>query len=81
MDGQDGFIYLSLTLSKLPSGSPSPKPVSIPLAHPIYGPQYDTRACLFVKDPETETKQQFDGSDVPCLAEVMGFDRLKKEFH
>ena len=37
--------------------------------------------CVFVKDPETEFRQQIEDMKLPCIAEVIGFDRLKRDFH
>jgi ribosome biogenesis protein UTP30 len=39
-----------------------------------------SRVCIFVKDPEIEFKSILNKLDVPCVAEVIGFDRLTKEF-
>ena len=36
--------------------------------------------CIFVKDPESAFKQQIADLDIPCIAEVIGFDRLRREF-
>lgn len=50
------------------------------LPHPIYGADYNTRACLFVRDPDSDIKNKLSDADVPCLAEVVGYDRLNREF-
>jgi ribosome biogenesis protein UTP30 len=34
-----------------------------------------------LKDPESEIKKQLEDADVPCVAEVVGYDRLKRDFH
>jgi len=59
---------------------PSPKPIMTELPHPIYGSDYNTRACLFVRDPESDMKKKLENADVPCLGEVIGYDRLNREF-
>lgn len=78
-DDDDTFIQLSFTLTKLPMQA-SPKPIQVELPKAIFGPDYNTRACLFVRDPETDIKSQLENSDVPCLAQVVGYDRLNREF-
>jgi len=35
---------------------------------------------LIVKDPESDFKKQIEDMDIPCIAEVIGFDRLKRDF-
>lgn len=36
---------------------------------------------MFVKDPEADFKEQISDLNIPCIAEVIGFDRLRREFH
>ena len=79
VDEEDCYINLSFTLTQMPT-RPSPKPVQVTLPHPITSAKYNSRACLFVKDPESEFKKQIEDMDVPCIAEVIGFDRLKRDF-
>ena len=43
--------------------------------------KYNTRACIFVKDPESDFKRQIEDMNIPCIAEAIGFDRLKRDFH
>jgi ribosome biogenesis protein UTP30 len=33
-----------------------------------------------VKDPEADFRKQIEDMDIPCIAEVIGFDRLKRDF-
>jgi ribosome biogenesis protein UTP30 len=33
-----------------------------------------------VKDPEEDFKEQIADLDIPCIAEVIGFDRLRRDF-
>lgn len=75
----DKFITVNILLSEIPTKY-SPKPLQIPIPHPIYGPQYGTRACLFIKDPEREFLDKIQDLNVPCLAKCIPFRKLKKEF-
>lgn len=79
-DDEDCFINLSFTLTQLPM-RPSPRPVQIELPHPITSAEYNTRACVFVKDPESAFRKEIASMDIGCIAEVIGFDRLKRDFH
>ena len=47
---------------------------------PFNTKKYDTRVCVFVKDPEEEMKKEISDLKIPCVAEVIGFDRLRREF-
>jgi len=51
------------------------------VAKPFNSKKFDTRVCLIVKDPETDFRSQIEKLDIPCIAEVIGFDRLKRDFH
>jgi len=35
---------------------------------------------LIVKDPESDFKRQIEDMNIPCIAEVIGFDRLRREY-
>ena len=59
---------------------PTPRPFQVKIPHPIYGPKQDTRALLIVKDPERDFKDQVEDLSIPCVAEVMGYKRLMKDF-
>lgn len=48
---------------------------------PFHSKKFDTRVCIFVKDPEADFRKQIADLDIPCVAEVIGFDRLKRDFH
>ena len=48
---------------------------------PFNSSKHDTRICIFVKDPEADFKAQIASLKIPCIAEVIGFDRLKRDFH
>ncbi|CAI2372532.1 unnamed protein product [Moneuplotes crassus] len=79
LGNEDKFITVNILLSEVPTQY-SPKPLRIPIPHPIYGAKYDTRACLFIKDPEREFLDKIEDMDVPCLAKCIPYKTLKKEF-
>lgn len=66
-------------MSHLPQ-KPSPKPHLIELKAPIYSSEYKTRVCMLVKDPAREFKDEIEDMDIPCIAKVIGFDKLRREF-
>lgn len=70
---------LTFTLTKVPL-NPSPKPLLIELAKPMHSAENNSRICLIVKDPEQETKDILANLDVPTIADVIGVDRLKREY-
>ena len=74
---EDDAIHLSFTLTQVPQ-KPSPKPLMIPLEHPFASEQ--RRVCVFVKDPARALKDQLCKVDVPCIAKVIGYDKLKRNF-
>jgi len=39
------------------------------------------RVCVFAKDPARALKDQLLKVDVPCIAKVIGYDKLKRNFH
>ena len=45
----------------------------------LHSKPFDTRICLIVKDPEADFRKQIEDMDIPCIAEVIGFDRLKRD--
>ena len=76
---EDDFIYVTITLSKVPSKF-SPRPAQIPLTHPIYGPEYLTHVCALVKDPARKFKDMVQDLEVPCLAKVIGYNKLLRNY-
>ena len=76
---EDKFITVNILLSEVPTKY-SPKPLRIPVPHPIYGKKYDTRACLFIKDPEREFLDKIQDLDLPCLSKCITYKTLKKEY-
>ena len=72
-------IHLGFTLTKVPV-TPTPRPLQIKIPHPFNCKDNDTRVCVFVKDPESAFRKQIESLDIPCIAEVIGFDRLRRDF-
>ena len=72
-------MHLSFTLNQLPS-KPTPRPLQFAVPAPFNTKENDTRVCIFVKDPEADFKKQIADLNIPCIAEVIGFDRLKRDF-
>lgn len=79
LEDEDCFVHLCFTLTQVPV-NPSPRPVQLVLPKPFYSENVYTRVCIFVKDPESDFKQQIQNLKIPCIAEVIGFDRLKRDF-
>jgi len=48
--------------------------------HPFYSENFYSRVCVIVKDPESNFKQEIADLKIPCIAEVIGVDRLKREY-
>ena len=76
---EDAIVHLAFTLTKVPV-KPTPRPMQVTVPKPFHGSKFDTRICLIVKDPESDFKKQIEDIDIPCIAEVIGFDRLKRDF-
>lgn len=66
-------------MNELPT-NPTPRPLQIKLPHPFNSSAHNTRACVFVKDPAREFKNQIAALKIPCIAKVIGYTKLKKEF-
>jgi ribosome biogenesis protein UTP30 len=79
LEDEADMIHVSFTLTKVAT-KPSPKPLLIAIPHPFHSEKNGTRVCLFVKDPARELKDKLDGSGVPCIAKVIGYDKLKRNF-
>ena len=79
LEDDNKFITVNILLSEVPAKY-SPKPLQIPIPHPIYGPKYDTRACMFIKDPEREFLDKIEDLNVPCLAKCIPYKKLRKEY-
>jgi len=80
LQDEDAYIHLNFTLSKLPT-RPTPRPMQVKIPHSFLSEQHNSRICVFVKDPESDFRKQIEDLKIPCVAEVIGFDRLKRDFH
>lgn len=76
---ENAAVHLCFTMTKVPKKH-SPKPVQIKLANPFNTEKNLTRVCLFVKDPETDMKAKLDSLNLPCIADAIGYDKLKLEY-
>ena len=77
--GNEGFLYLEVDMGQVPENV-SVRPIQIPLPHPIYGEQYNSRFAVFSRDPESDYAKVVEDLEVPLLSEVIGYDRAKKHF-
>jgi hypothetical protein len=80
LDQADTLFTLSFTMTAVPE-TPSQRPQLVSLPHPFYSAAENTRVCIFVKDPSREFKDQIADLDIPCIAKVIGFDKLKRNYH
>ena len=71
------LIYLNFVLGKLPLKY-SLRPVSVPLPNSINGESFNTRVCLFVKDPKSDFKQL--EIDFPFKVKVIDVENLKMKY-
>ena len=79
LDAEDDYIQLSFTMNQVPT-KPTPRPQRIDLPHSFHNETQNSRVCLFVKDPARDFKDQIMDMNVPTLAKVIGYDKLKREF-
>ena len=47
---------------------------------PIYGEKYFTKYCVIAKDPSREYKDKIQNLSIPCIAKVIGYSKLTKDF-
>ena len=52
--------------------------ISMPNA--FYGEKHSTRVCMFVKDPQRAFKDEIEDLEIPCIAKVIGVDKLKRNY-
>lgn len=71
------LIYLNFVLGKLPLKY-SLRPVTVPLTNSINGVNFNTRVCLFVKDPKADFKQL--EIDFPFKVKVIDVQKLKMRY-
>jgi len=80
LKSEDDYVYLTFTLAKVPQKT-SPKPHKIELKSPLFSAEKQgSRVCVFVKDPARDFKDAIQDLDIPAIAKVIGFTKLRKEF-
>ena len=79
LDEEDEYINLSFTMTQVPT-NPSARPFQVNLPHPFHSESENSRICVFVKDPAREFKDQIQELNIPCIAKVIGYDKLKRNF-
>jgi len=70
---------VTFTMTQVPT-NPSPKPQMIKIDNPFVCQGQNSRVCVIVKDPARAFKDQIQDLDIPCIAKVIGFDKLKRNF-
>lgn len=73
----DEFLFLNFVFSRLPVKF-SLRPVNVGLPHSIYGQKFNTRVCLFVKDPRSDFKDL--NLDFPFKVKVLDVEKLKLKY-
>ena len=79
LDDEDDGVFVTFTMTQVPT-NPSPKPQMITLENPFTNEEQNSRFCIIVKDPAREFKDQISDLKIPCVAKVIGFDKLKRNF-
>lgn len=79
LDNEDDYVYVNFTLAQVPT-KPTPKPQQVKVSHPFNNPKNTTRVCVFVKDPAKDFKDKIQDLKIPCIAKVIGYDKLKREY-
>lgn len=79
LEDEDAFVHVNFTLTQVPT-NPTPRPLQVTIPHPFVSADQNSRVCVFVKDPESDFRKQIEDLKIPCIAEVIGFDRLKRDF-
>jgi len=52
----------------------------IKIDHPYVTEDQHSRICVIVKDPARAFKDQIQDLNVPCIAKVIGLDKLRRNF-
>ena len=76
---EDQTVSLTFTMTRVAT-NPSPKPQMIKIEHPFLNEAQRSRVCVIVKDPARAFKDQIQSLQIPCIAKVIGFDKLKRNF-
>lgn len=50
------------------------------IEHPYLTEAQNSRVCLIVKDPARDFKDEIENLNIPCIAKVIGYDKLKRNF-
>ena len=74
---QDEFFYVNFIIDKLPKKF-SIRPLNVELPHSIYGENFNTSVCLFVKDPKSEFKDL--QIEFPFRVKVIDISKLKLKY-
>jgi hypothetical protein len=69
---------LEIDASKVPENY-SIRPVQVSLPHPIYK-QESSRFTIFSCDPEKEFTDKIQNMEIPQIAEVIGYEKAKKNY-
>jgi hypothetical protein len=74
------FLYINFVLGKLPFKF-SLRPVNVPLKNSIYDSEkFNTRVCIFVKDPRSAFKELPINSQFPFKVKVIDVKKLKEKY-
>ena len=76
---EDQSVHVTFTMTQVPT-NPSPKPQMLSIDHPYMSEDQRSRICVIVKDPARAFKDQIQDLNVPCIAKVIGYDKLKRNF-
>lgn len=79
MFSEDGYVYLELDMARVPS-TYSIRPVQVELPVPIYSEKYNSRFTIISTDPETAFTEKIQDLNIPMIAEVIGYEKLKKSY-
>lgn len=77
---EDQTVHVTFTMTQVPT-NPSPKPQMIKVEHPFLTEEQRSRVCVIVKDPVRAFKDQIQSLNIPCIAKVLGYDKLRRNFH
>ena len=79
LNDEDQTVHVTFTMTQVPT-NPSPKPQMIAIDNPFTTEEQNSRVAVIVKDPAREFKDQIQRLNIPCIAKVIGFDKLKRNF-
>ena len=79
LNDEDQTMHVTFTMTQVPT-NPSPKPQMLSIDHPFLTENQRSRVCVIVKDPARAFKDQIQDLNIPTIAKVIGFDKLKRNF-